>query len=72
MDIIHISWILYKFCGHYPNFVDTILIGNITSDLACNVSHVQHSFVLVLDNIFVYITSYVARNVQPISHSLLI
>ena len=60
------------FHGYYPHFVDTIGIGHITSYLDFYVYHVLHSFVLVMDIVFVCITSYLACNVHPISHILLI
>ena len=72
MDVIHILWILCAFFGYYPHFVDTIDIGHIMSYLTCNLRHVIHSFVLVMDIVFGRITSYLAHNVRPISHILLI
>ena len=42
VDIICILWM-------YPNFVDNIRIGHITSYLAQNVCHVLHSSVMVVD-----------------------
>ena len=51
-------WILSAFHGYYLHFVDTIDIGDITSYLACNVRHVLHSFVLVVNIISGCITSY--------------
>ena len=58
--------------GYYPHFVDTIVIVHIMSYLACNVSHVLHSLVMVVDIIFGHITSYLAHNVHSISHIFLI
>ena len=56
-------------------FVDTIpiawniCIGHITSYLDRHVSHVFHSFVLVVDMICIgHITIYLACNVYPIFH----
>ena len=46
MNIIQILWI-------YPHFVDIIHIRHITTYLARNVSHVIHSFVLVVDVILI-------------------
>ena len=60
------------FHGYYPHFVDTICIDHITSYLDHNVCDVLNSFVLVVDIIFVHITSYLSRNFRPISHILLI
>ena len=38
-----------EFHGYYPHFVDIIHIGHITIYLACNVCHVLHTLVLVVD-----------------------
>ena len=78
VDIIHISWIyplsvdIILISWIYPHFVDTIPIDHIMSYLARNIYHVLYSFVLAVDIIFGRITSYIACNVHPISHILLI
>ena len=46
VDIINILWI-------YPHLVDIIRIGHITSYLSRNVCHGLHSFVLVVDIIYI-------------------
>ena len=63
---------IYAFCGYYPHFMDTIGIGDITSYLSHNDCHVHNSFFVVVDIVFGHITSYLARNVHPNSHILLI
>ena len=60
------------FRGYYPHFMDAICIGKILINLACNVCHVLYSFVLAVDMIFGNIMSYLACNVRPIYHILLI
>ena len=73
------------FCGYCPHFVDIICIGHSTSYLARNVCHVIPTFILVVDNIYIshilhsfvlviditcigHSTRYLACNVLPAIH----
>ena len=69
---IYLPWILSSFREYYLHFVDTIGIGHITSYPDYNVRHFIQSFVLVVDIIFGRIIIYLAHNVRPISHILII
>ena len=58
VDIIRILWkysrsVDIHISRIYPNFVDIIRIGHITSYLSRNVCHGLHSFVLVVDIIYI-------------------
>ena len=75
VDILHISW---KYPGYVyiihvlwicPHFVGIIRIVHNTSYLARNVQHGLHSFVLVVDIIYIgHAMNYFAYNFHPIFH----